>query len=264
MTPQNATASTGPDVSPPYGRFAAAYAAGAEREFSQTMARFALQQAESIGPPCRSVVDVACGIGAACEFFAAGGLQVAGTDASYAMVERARAAAAARGLDITYAEQDMRHLAVAERADLVTCMYDSLNFMTRPTDLRSAFESARNALRLGGRYVFDLYTITGLAQVWGSEDAIHTVHPDHFVASRTAWDPATSMNTKTLWGFDRAGPSWEHWEERHTMRAYPLDDLTALLHSAGFEVTALHGWTGTTTSPITVQTARAVVVATAA
>jgi SAM-dependent methyltransferase len=263
MTPQNTIPDTRPEASPPYGRFAAAYAAGVERSFSETMARFALQQAESSGFPCRSVVDVACGIGAACEFFAASGLQVTGADASRDMLQRARAAAVAKGLVITYAEQDMRHLAVPEPADLVTCMYDSLNFMTTPTDLRSAFDSARSALRLGGRYVFDLYTITGLAQVWGSVDAIHTVHSDHFVASRTAWDPATSMNTKTLWGFDRVGPGWEHWEERHTMRAYPLDELTALLHSAGFEITAVHGWTGTTTTPVTVQTARVVVVATA-
>lgn len=264
MTLQNTTPSTRPAVSLPYGRFAAAYAAGAERNFSETMARFALQQAESSGLPCRSVVDVACGIGAACEFFAANGLQAIGTDASHDMLQRARATAAAKGLAITYAEQDMRHLTVPGPADLVTCMYDSLNFMTTPADLRSAFESARNALRLGGRYVFDLYTITGLAQVWGSADAIHTVHTDHFVVSRTAWDPATSMNTKTLWGFDRTGSGWRHWEERHTMRAYQLDELTALLRSAGFEITAIHGWTGTTTAPVTEETARVVVVATAA
>lgn len=264
MTLQHPAASPRSEVSPPYGRFAAAYAAGAEREFSETMARFALQQTESSGLPCRSVVDVACGIGAACEFFAASGLQVTGADASRDMLQRAHAAAAAKGLVITYAEQDMRCLAVCEPADLVTCMYDSLNFMTAPADLRSAFDSARNALRVGGRYVFDVYTITGLARVWGSADAIHTVHPDHFVASRTAWDPATSMNTKTLWGFDRVDSGWQHWEERHTMRAYPLDELTALLRAAGFETTAIHGWTGTTTTPVAEQTARVVVVATAA
>lgn len=143
-------------------------------------------------------------------------------------------------------------------------MYDSLNFMTTSEDLRSAFGGARNALRLGGRYVFDLYTITGLAQVWGSVDAIHTVHPDHFVVSRTAWDPTRSMNTKTLWGFDRVDSGWQHWEEQHTMRAYRLDEVVDLLRSVEFEISAIHGWTGTSTTPVTDETPRIVVVATAA
>ncbi len=263
MTPQNTIPGTRPETSPPYGRFAAAYAAGAERTFSQTMARFALEQVEPGQLPCRSVLDVACGIGAACEYFAASGLQATGADVSRDMLERARAAAAAKGLTVSYVEQDMRHLAVPERVDLVTCMYDSLNFMTTPADLRSAFESARNTLRRRGRYVFDLYTITGLAQVWGSLDEIHTVHPEHFVASRTAWDPTTSMNTKTLWGFDRVDSGWQHWEEQHTMRAYRLDEVAGLLRSVGFEISAIHGWTGTSPTRVTAETPRIVVVATA-
>lgn len=267
MTAQRTTTEAPPVISQPYRRFAAAYASGAERDFSQAMARFALQQTEtgrSSGRfSCRSVLDVACGIGAACEFFATGGRRTTGVDISTDMLERARAAAKAKGLAISYVEQDMRSLAVPERVDLVTCMYDSLNFMITPADLRTAFHSARNALRQGGRYVFDMYTITGLARVWGSVDEIHTVHPEHFVASRTAWDPTTSMNTKTLWGFDRADSGWQRWQERHTMRAYPLDEVADLLRSVGFEISEIHGWTGTSTSAVTDETPRIVVVATA-
>ena len=140
MTPQNATPEATLEVSPPYGRFSAAYSAGAERGFSETMARFALQQAGSGQLPCRSVIDVACGIGAACEFFAVNGLQTIGTDVSPDMLERARAAAMVKGLAITYVEQDMRSLAVPEHVDLVTCMYDRLNFKTTPADLLNVID----------------------------------------------------------------------------------------------------------------------------
>ena len=261
MTVQLTDAQGQPEVAQPYGRFAAAYAAGAERQFSEAMARFALRQANAGPHPCTSVLDVACGIGAACEYYAAEGLRTIGVDASADMLRQARTSAHTQGLPIEYIEQDMRHIAVSEAADLVTCMYDSLNFMLTSEDLINAFRSARGALRINGHYVFDMYTVRGLSEKWGSLDQVHTVHPCHFVATRTCWDPKLSMNTKTLWGFDKVGQQWRQWEERHTVRAYPLHELVEALMSAGFRVEGVFDWDHAVVGPATAATMRVVVVA---
>ena len=247
--------------STPYGRFAAAYASGAERRFSEKMAAFALE-ATNHGPvPRTSVLDVACGIGAACEHFAAAGLRTVGADASQEMLELARRSARDSGHQIDYVHQDMREVCVDEPVDLVTCMYDSLNFMLVPRDLQQAFSCARRALRDGGHYVFDMYTLRGLAEFWGSVDEIHTVHPEHFVATRTAWDPARSTNTKTFWGFDLVDGHWEAWEEQHTVRGYPVEEIEAALQVSGFKLLRSVDWSPSEVKPVSDITTRIAFVA---
>ena len=246
----------------PYGRFAAAYTAGAERLFSEEMAVFALEAANAgPGGPCTSVVDVACGIGAACEHFANAGLRTIGVDASQEMLDQARKSAKNKEQKIDYVKQDMRQLSVATTVDLVTCMYDSLNFMLVTADLRQAFDCARRALRDGGHYVFDMYTPRGLAEVWASVDQVHTVHPEHFVATRTAWNPELSTNTKTLWGFDLVEGQWQHWTEQHTIRAYPVDEIEDALRATGFQLLRAVDWTRPQPQPVSESTTRIAFVA---
>lgn len=226
----------------PYSRFARAYAAGMERTFSQAMARYALVQATADGRACRAVLDVACGIGAACEFFAGTGLRVSGADVSLDMIQQARAAVSASGLRVTYTQQDMRHVSVPEPADLATCMYDSLNFMLTESDLLTAFTAARACVRPDGTYVFDVYSPCGLATAWGPEDQVHTAADGHFVATRTTRNEQDGTHTKHFWGFDWEGSQWSAWTETHTLRAYEFPVIRDLLRRAGFAVAGAAGW----------------------
>jgi hypothetical protein len=188
-----------------------------------------------------------------------------GVDASDEMLRQAREAATRQDLPILYLRQDMRLMDLSRTVDLVTCMYDSLNFMVTHEDLSSAFSRARAALRDGGLYVFDMYTVHGLATVWGTEDEVHTVHDSHFVATRTTWDPVALTNTKMLWGFDRIDGGWQRWEERHTVRAYSDGEVRAALSAAAFEVQGVCDWDSPDSSgPLEGSTSRAVYVAKAA
>lgn len=227
---------------PPYSSFADAYAAGSELSFSRALSSYV---AESVFPdfaPVGSVADLACGLGGACEAFARQGLRVFGIDASARMLDHARASASESGLKIEYLCQDMRELTLPVTVDALTCMYDPLNFMTYESDLETVFRRVRRSLRTGGCFVFDIYTIHGLEHYWGTQDEIHTIETDYFVASRTAWNPERSTNTKTLWGFSRENGSWTSWTERHTVRAYPLSTVEQLLETAGFRVARLREW----------------------
>jgi SAM-dependent methyltransferase len=226
----------------PYSRFARAYAAGAERTFSQAMAKYALAQATADGRACRAVLDLACGIGAACEFFAETGLRVTGADVSGDMIRQANDAASARGLRVTYARQDMRHVSVPEPADLATCMYDSLNFMLTESDLLNAFTAARTCVRAGGTYVFDVYSPHGLATAWGPKEQVHTATDNHFVATRTTRNDQAGTHTKEFWGFDREGNQWDAWTEAHMLRAYMFPAIRELLRRAGFVLADAAGW----------------------
>jgi hypothetical protein len=164
-------------------------------------------------------------------------------------------------LPIQYLRQDMRRVTLPALVDLVTCMYDSLNFMDTAEDLGRAFAAARSALRTGGLYVFDMYTVRGLEMAWGARDEIHTDHPAFFVATRTSWDPTTAVSTKTFWGFDKVDGSWRRWSEQHTSRAYPLAHVAGSLKVAGFDVEEMFDWRGHAPGPVSDSTDRVVCVA---
>lgn len=246
-----------------YTTFADAYLAGSERTFSEAMAAFALARVAGLrATPLARVADIACGIGAACIFFAKKGLEVHGTDQSEAMIRNARASAEREGLSIRFAVQDYREFAAEPPVDLVTCMYDSLNFMRTEAELTSVFRRVRTSLAAGGYFIFDMYTVRGLAETWGTKAEIHTVTDDHFVASQTVWSYETCSGVKVLYGFSRRGEGpWERWEERHTMSAYPVEKLRSLLEESGFRVHDALDWQSPDRSSATEDTHRVVFVA---
>lgn len=227
-----------------YSEFAFAYASGGERAFSERMTDFVAGRASELGVAGGRVLDVACGVGAACEAFARRGFRASGVDQSEEMLSIARDSARRRGLDIEYARRDMRDLGGLGTFDLVTCMYDSLNFMATADDLAMAFRAVHGALVPAGIYVFDMYSIRGLTTSWGSRDEIHTATENHFVATRTVWNYETLSDTKRFWGFTRDGNVWRHWTEEHTAFGYPLTVVQQLLHASGFSILDQTGWDG--------------------
>ena len=183
------------------------------------------------------VVDVACGTGVAAAKFAAAGYRVTGVDRSPPMLDQARQRIDEAGLDqVTLVEADMRDFCLDEPADLVTCMYDSLNYLLAEADLLAAFRSAAAALRSGGLYIFDMNTIYGLAEGWGTRDFVRWDSDDCFIVGCTSWDYETLTNTVTFHGFIRQGDLWKRFVEPHTQRGYPVTTIRALLEEAGLTV----------------------------
>lgn len=225
-----------------YSDFAFAYASGEERAFSERMTDFVVGRAGKLGVATGCVLDVACGLGAACEALARRGFRASGVDQSDEMLSIARDSARRHGVNIEYAKRDMRDLDGLGPFDLVTCMYDSLNFMATTDDLAMAFRAVHQALAPEGVYVFDMYSIRGLTESWGTREEIHTATANHFVVTRTVWDYETLSDTKRFWGFTRDGDAWRHWTEEHTAFGYPLTAVQQLLEGCGFDVLDRTGW----------------------
>ena len=158
----------------PYEVLATMYDSAGWGDFAEGMADrvLALAAEHDLGE-IHHIVDVACGTGVAAAKFAAAGHRVTGVDRSPQMLAQARQRVAEAGLPgVTLVEADMRDFALDEPVDLVSCMYDSLNYLLEETDLLAAFRCAATALRSGGLYIFDMNTIFGLAEGWGSRDFI--------------------------------------------------------------------------------------------
>jgi SAM-dependent methyltransferase len=226
----------------PYQILATLYDVAGWGDFAGRMADRVLALAAEHGlSEIHHIVDVACGTGIAVAKFAQAGYCVTGVDRSTQMLAQARQRVAETGLQgITFVEADMRHFALNEPADLVTCMYDSLNYLLEETDLAAAFRCAAAALRHGGLYIFDMNTLFGLAEGWGSRDFIHCDTDDQFIVGRTRWDHETSTNTLVFHGFIRRGEMWERFAETHVERGYPMAKICTLLEQVGLTVLTIY------------------------
>ena len=103
---------------------------------------FTLETLRSLGctlKPGASVLDLACGTGSSSLPYLRRGFQVSGADFSAEMLSVARA----KLPGVPLFAQGFTELALPQRFDLISCVFDSLNNLTDPSDLELAFEIGR-------------------------------------------------------------------------------------------------------------------------
>jgi predicted TPR repeat methyltransferase len=84
------------------------------------------------------------------------------------MLEIARKRAATEGVRATFIRQYMRSLSLRGRFDLVTCWFDSLNYLLEIDDLARTFAGVSRVLDENGVFILDVNTIRALAVECGS------------------------------------------------------------------------------------------------
>ncbi|HEY8598136.1 MAG TPA: class I SAM-dependent methyltransferase [Thermomicrobiales bacterium] len=210
----------------------------------------------------RTALDLACGTGNAVVTLAARGLDVVGLDRSAPMLTIARAKAARAGVRCGFVRADLRAFAFARPFDLITCAYDSLNYLTEPQELRTAFEQIRAALAPQGLLVCDLTTARAYADEPREPQTFDL--GDIAYSWTTAWDSAQQRATTTLGITMRVGERMETLTEAHPQRPYSCAEVEGTLRVAGLRplrMFATRSFLTPTLDPPTPDTARIIYVA---
>ena len=234
-----------------YEDYAPIYDAIGQGQFSARMAAWALAWVAERGKSPARVLDLACGTGEAALVFAAAGCDVAGLDQSAAMLEIARGKARGAGYDIAFIRGDMRGLeprtknqepdspadaswfsVLGSRFDLVTCFYDSLNYLIDDGDLDLVCAGVARVLRPGGYMVFDLNTAAEYA-TWDERDSVTHDGCDCMVYNQLSYDPDARLATGRIVWFVRELDRWWRGDETHIERAWGDDAVRAALAGAG-------------------------------
>jgi SAM-dependent methyltransferase len=224
-----------------YEEYAAIYDRSGQNSFSLLMdlyLRDLLRQHPLSG---RTMLDLACGTGTLALMLAERGWQVLGIDRSAAMLDEAERKAAEHDeeLDLRFQQGDMRDFTITQPVDLVTCCYDTLNYLTDEADLRRCFRAVARALLPDGLFCFDLATDYFLKHYWqGVEleefDAGTQIMQSHY-------DHASGFSTLVLTGFIEVTPGqYRRFREVHVERGYPQALVCACLAEAGFVVEAVY------------------------
>jgi SAM-dependent methyltransferase len=222
-----------------YRDFALLYTRGEYPRFSERMAVALPPMLMKLGAEPRTLLDIACGEGTFAVAMAGRGYAVTGLDQSPDMLTLAREKAAAAGLAIDFVEQDMRSLAFDKTFDLVTCWYDSLNYLVRADDLRACYSAVHRALRPGGFFIFDMNTVYGLGVLWQRRPCLVSQDTaEFFEVHRASYDFETNIATMLITGFIRTGETWRRVDEEHCERGYAIGEIHSSLRKTGFEVAA--------------------------
>jgi SAM-dependent methyltransferase len=230
------------------------------------MAAWALAWLAEHGTRPARVLDLACGTGEAALIFAAAGCEVAGVDRSAAMLEIARGKAHGAGYDIEFLCNDIRELPTKDERpktndqrmqpntlssfvlrpssfDLVTCFYDSMNYLINDGDLDRVCAGAARALRPAGDMIFDLNTANEYAS-WDERDSVTHDGRDCLVYNQLSYDPDVHLATGRIVWFVREIDRWWRGEETHIERAWGDGEVRAALAGAGLALVGRYDLAG--------------------
>ncbi|NTU84158.1 MAG: class I SAM-dependent methyltransferase [Chloroflexales bacterium] len=238
-----------------YRDYAAIYDAIGQGAFAEGLVALLLPTLTS---PPRRALDLACGTGAGALTLARAGAQVVGVDRSPRMLAIAAARARDAGLPVRFLEADIRFLPIADGPggsadaaisplglppasfDLITCLYDSFNYLTGDGDLELALAGAARLLRPGGRLLFDLNTEHEFA-AWDDGDQVVHDADGILVYNRLSYDHSTRLAYGRIVWFVRDHERWWRGEETHTERAWTDAEVLSALDAAGLALVARRG-----------------------
>ncbi len=180
----------------------------------------------------KTVLDVACGTGIPSIMLAQRGYRVTGVDRSPEMLE---VLMKKRGnLPIRTVRADIRKFSVSEQFDAAVSLYDSINYLLVEEDMVRCFTCVRRALTESGLFAFDMNTVYGLAEFWGTRTTMREAGGIQSVWQNT-YDQETRVSSLrvTFWESHK-GEASEKFKELHQERAYYPEEVERSLRRAGF------------------------------
>ena len=205
----------------------------------------------------RRILDLGCGTGLLALELAKRGHKVVGVDLSPSMIDIARKKTSGRNRthadsgssgnpnsntdrkanadpDVTFSVGDIRDFRVDGRFDIVTCAFDTINYVTELPELRATFRCVRDALGDQGQFVFDFATPT-MYEAHDTE-ALHQTIGQEQVTQWLRYD-RTSRLAVTWFRFS------DDVVEMHRQRAYELVDVARALRECGMAIEKTYsGW----------------------
>lgn len=185
----------------------------------------------------KEILDLACGTGVCLELWVKKNYRVIGIDYSEAMLDVCRKRFPLDILKngvVQLIQGDLRNFTISRPIPIITCLYDSLNYLLTPEELLSCFRSVYNALKEKGIFIFDMNTIHALRDEWGNQTfhrkdgSLHSIWENSFDEKTFISSLKITLNVKEDGEITTI-------REFHQERAYTLEEIERLLHRAGFD-----------------------------
>jgi len=198
----------------------------------------------------RDVLELGCGTGAHAEHLARMDYNVHGVDLSEAMLARAgeRRAAMPSGVAnlLSFGLGDVRTVRTGNTYDAVISLFHVVSYQAKNSDLQAMFATAREHLRPGGLFIFDVWY--GPA-VLTDQPAVRVKELENDVVKITRVAQPTMYFQRNLVDVhyriiacEKNTGCYSETEETHRMRYLFSPEIELLAKQAGFDVVEAQEW----------------------
>jgi SAM-dependent methyltransferase len=181
----------------------------------------------------RQIVDLGCGTGESLKWLAQRGYIVTGVDISSEMLDIARKTT--QGMSVRWVRSDIRNVPDVKEMDLALAL-DVMHEFSSLQEIQEVFQSANTLLKAGKLFIFDLYTIEGLVDRSSGEDTLTYDQDGVTIFAHNHFDYERQIQRRDYIIFRQQENGWQRQDTHRTLRAYPIQGITALAQRCGFEV----------------------------
>lgn len=107
-----------------------------------------------------TILDLACGSGTLLTMLKLKGYDCEGLDLSSDIIDIANEKAKINHLRIPYYVEDMTDFNLNKQYDMITCFFDSVNFLKTKEDIDNMFTCVKKHLKKDGLFIFDIFSET--------------------------------------------------------------------------------------------------------
>jgi SAM-dependent methyltransferase len=183
---------------------------------------------EQLGPGCGAWLDLCCGGGHLLQRACQAGHWCVGLDRSPHQLAFARRNAPTAQLILA----DVRAFEFRLPFDVLTCVFDSLNYLLEPAELAGVFVRVRRHMTGNGRFIFDLNTFEGLEDAWNRTGRVPC--QEAHVRIDSSFAPQTGLGRAVMTGYPGEEEHSPTFVEEHTERGYRRGEVEAMLREADF------------------------------
>ena len=108
--------------------------------------------------PNDTVLDLACGTATLCTMLILKGYKAEGLDLSESILEIAKEKMKINHLDFPLYHSDMTNFRLNKKYDMITCFFDSVNFLKDIKDVKKLFDCAASHLKDNGYFIIDIFS----------------------------------------------------------------------------------------------------------
>jgi len=185
--------------------------------------------------------DLGCGTGSVTIEMNRRGYETIGIDRSMLMLDKAREKSAAENAGILFLCQDITKFELFGTVDVFVCLLDTVNHLTKKTQLQQMLSLFKNYLNPGGLFIFDAATPHHLQKTLGNH-FFYTVDEDYALLWKNSYSSHTQISTSDLTLFRQGEKNqYRRFEGQIRERSYKDEEIRECLDKAGMTLLAKYG-----------------------
>ena len=199
-------------------------------------ADYVLNLAKQEGFDFSRICDLACGTGAFAIELVDRGCEVLGVDNSAEMLKEAERKTKKIGTPaLSWKQADLVDFKLDEEFSLITCLYDSINYLMSSENVAACFSQVFQHTRPGGGFIFDITTEYNIIAHFA--DYTFAENYDNF---SYIWENKYDISSKVIVSevtiFHKDGDRFYKAVEFHRQKIYPIQQIDTLARKAGFKI----------------------------